>query len=111
MKPKEPNISNEVIYKNTWVEQVSEGGLSQPTPLFVSYCAELDHIFNAFNETSLICKKDYIKDLITLADNVECGDEVKKLFFRSRMYFRIRSLKKLFETNSYNKRKNIKIIT
>ena len=76
----------------TWVNHLSEGGLSKPTSNMMLHMTELEKIFNEFNGQTITIRQNYIAELLQLADEIDCDVKVKKLFFRSRMYFRIRKL-------------------
>lgn len=79
----------------TWVDHLSEGGLTKPTDAFMNTVQKLEVIFQNFNPNhSLFISSKYIATLLDLTKDVECGINIKKLFFKSRMYFRIRSLNK-----------------
>lgn len=45
----------------------------------------MEYTGNSFN-----FKPNYLKNLIALPENVSCSLEVKKLFFKCRMYFKLR---------------------
>lgn len=95
----------------SWVNHLSEGGLQKPTEEFLIKCNELDHIFNTFNGDSLKIEKNYLKCLNNLAKNVDLSDEAKNLFFKCKMYFKIRILNhNIKEISNIRKRKMSKII-
>lgn len=73
---------------------------------------KMEEIFNSFNtDGGIMIQKGFIKHLLNLSEHIECDDEVKKIFFRSRMYFRIRHLnKEMFDVN-VKKRKIKKTVT
>jgi len=54
---------------------------------------EFEKIFNEFNGQTLIKTQNFIAQLLQLSQEINCDIKVKKLFFHSRMYFRIRKLK------------------
>lgn len=102
----------------TWVDHISEGGLTKPTEEFMTFMEELENIFHSVNKDSLLISKTYLKHLLSLATAIPCNDSIKTLFFRSRMYFRIKKLNKELFTNkistmkqSTRKRKCTKICT
>lgn len=76
----------------TWVDHLSEGALHKPSATFVSQLEELENIFQSINGSSLLIKKNYLKDLLDKSSTVGCSIAAKKIFFKSRMYFRIRQL-------------------
>lgn len=94
---------------HTWISHLSEGGLYKPTENFMRYIKKLDNIFKQFNNPSIkICRR-YIEQLMNLAQPIEISNEAKRLFFRCRMYFKIRILNKEF-TENIKKRKYLKIV-
>ena len=96
----------------TWVNHLSEGGLSKPTSDLMLRMEELDKVFNEFNGTTVTITQNFIGQLLEFAEAIKCDLKVKKLFFRSRMYFRIRKLNEGIIVNSKsNKRKQIRTIT
>lgn len=95
----------------TWTDQLSEGFLKKPTENLMKEMQKLEHIFNSSNGEKILFQKNFLDDLINKAQNVECSEKVKRLFFRSRMYFRLRDLnKKMKDDNLSRKRKLKKII-
>lgn len=89
-----------------------------------SACSRSDK-FNVANETvlkklfdilnkhnKLSTTKPYIKTLINLAKDINCSDKMKILFFRSRMFFRIKYLNySLKDSNNSRNRKLTKLTT
>lgn len=95
----------------SWVTHLTEGGLQKPTDDFLTKCNELDHIFSNYNGNSLKIEKRYLKNLNNLAKHVDLIDEAKTLFFKCKMYFKIRTLNKTIkETSNIRKRKITKIV-
>lgn len=93
----------------TWTDQLSEGGLIKPPQQLVQKMQELEKIFHSVNGNTISIQSNYLKNLLNLSSNIDCDELVKKTFFRSRMYFRI---KKLNECNlNAKKRKYSKILT
>ena len=113
LHPQIPDIRvlNDSTY--TWVNHLNEGGLSKPTKKTMEHIIKLEQIFNAANgDDDLEPGTNFIGQLMDLADTVHCESKIKKLFFRARMFFRIRNLnKELKENSNYMKRKYKKIIT
>ena len=73
---------------------------------------ELDKVFNEFNGNTVIITQNFIGQLLELAEAIICDLKVKKLFIRSRMYFRIRKLNEaIIEHIKSKKRKLIRTIT
>lgn len=101
--------SNETSF--SWVNHLSEGGLLKPNLDFLTKCNELDHIFKNFNNESLKLSKNYLKTLMDLAQSVDLSIEAKHLFFRCKMYFKIRMLNRnIKEKSKVRKRKMTKIV-
>ncbi|XP_037907436.1 uncharacterized protein LOC119649387 [Hermetia illucens] len=69
-------------------EPLEEDVVDERTTCQYSTCALKDEL----EQTQALFK--YIATLLDLTKDVECGINIKKLFFKSRMYFRIRSLNK-----------------
>lgn len=95
----------------TWSSHVSEGGYTIPSTAFVEQISQLEDIFQKFNGDDIIITKNYLKTLLELAQDVPVNGEVKSLFFRSRMYFRIRNLNSDLKNSIISrKRKMSKIV-
>lgn len=101
--------SNELSF--SWVNHLSEGGLLKPNLDFLTKCNELDHIFNNFNGESLKLTKNYLQALMDLAESVNLSTDAKHLFFRCKMYFKIRMLNRdIKEKSNVRKRKITKTV-
>ncbi|KAL1517342.1 hypothetical protein ABEB36_001117 [Hypothenemus hampei] len=96
---------------NTWCNQLSEGGLDQPTPELMQHLQKLELIFVTFNGDTLKCCKNYLKTLLELSTNINCNEAVKKLFFRCRMFFRIRHLNKDLSDKTISRKRKINKIS
>lgn len=95
----------------TWTDQLSEGFLRKPTEKLMSTLEQMESIFNNFNgNDSLLCVEGYLKKLIEKSDHFDLDIETKKLFFRSRMYFRIKKLNSEIVENAKKKRKLKKLV-
>lgn len=96
LKEQEPNISvprNELeVQPYTWIDHLSEGGLSKPTEEMMGKIQELHTIFNTINNEGLLITEGFLKKHIELAQKIDCSEKIKKIFFRARMYFKIRTL-------------------
>lgn len=102
---------NEKCSSYSWVDHLSEGGLSKPTQKTMEHMQDLEKIFEENNRQGLLIKDNFIKSHVQQADHIECDKKVKTLFFRSRMYFKIRKLnQELIDRSSSRKRKYKKII-
>ena len=106
-------VSPENNTKHTWINHLSEGGLSKPTEEMMEYIKRLEFIFNNSNgDEQLEPGENFLGQLIGLAEDIPCDMKIKKLFLRARMYFRMRNLnRKIIEYSKSKKRKYIKIIT
>lgn len=87
--------SQETSTSLTWVSQVSEGGLFKPNSAFMDELKKLNKIFEVVHgsEGSLKSGPNFMKTLLELSKkNDFCSEEAKQVFFRCKMYFRIRKL-------------------
>lgn len=95
----------------TWVDQLSEGYLTKPAPEFVALLEKLEMIFREMNgEDSLVFRKGFIQYLMDKSSHIDVNAKEKSIFFRSRMYFRMRRLNNEFKSMSSNKRKMNKTV-
>lgn len=99
----EPSASSSIEPSFTWVDHLSEGGLKKPSEKLMADLQELESIFNNVNLNRLLVRKGYLTNLLTLASQVDCSDNIKSLFFRSRMYFRMRVINKELQDRSVAK--------
>lgn len=88
----------------TWTDHLSEGGLIKASDAFMIQISKLEKIFSDFNGDYINLDKAYISKLIEQSTNVNCSYKVKELFFRSRMFFKIKKL----NSNLHNKNKTLK---
>lgn len=96
----------------SWTNQLTEGGLKKPSFEMLTKLEKLENIFKTFNKESIVCKKGYIKSLLQLSKHIELTEKAKQIFFRSRMFFRIRILNKnLADFKLSKKRKMTKIVS
>lgn len=111
-KLREPSIeSGEGNSTFTWVGHFSEGGLHKPSDSFLLRVRELDAIFHSVNGDTIAVMHNFIGNLMSKSKDVKCSEKAKLLFFRSRMYFRLRELNQSLQKIQLGKRKMIKIIT
>lgn len=101
------SFSNESF---SWIDHLSEGGLSKPSSRFMAQIEELNRIFLLVNGDGLATGNNYIKNLLTQSSNVFCPIKAKRLFFRSRMFFRIRELNNALKCKPTTTKKWNKII-
>lgn len=84
----------------------------KPTDDFLMKCKVMDSVFEKVNGDSLKICSSYIKNLIKYSEHVDLSEDAKWLFFKCKMYFRIRILNnKMKEESSVRKRKLLKITT
>lgn len=69
---------------------MSEGGLYKPSEEQVNQTGFLEQIFTAFNGDNIQLTKYYIKQLMLLAKDIKLTDKLKRKYFKSRLYFRIK---------------------
>lgn len=110
-----PNISvpkdNLQSHSYTWVDHLSEGGLSKPTDQMMAHVQALHKIFENLNSDGLLITTGFLKKHLEEASEIDCSEKVKKLFFRARMFFLIRKLnREIVELSNQRKRKINKII-
>lgn len=110
-----PNLEQIEPDESSWVNHLDEGGLSKANPTMMAHFAALENVFNAVNgegEGIYICP-NYIQHLLEVAEKakIKCDEKIMKLFFRCRMYFRMRKLnRQITESKLSRKRKYKKII-
>lgn len=95
----------------TWTNQLSEGFLYKPTDGLMGNMEALEIIFNQLNGEKILFKEGFLKYMLEKSSHIECDSNVKLLFFRSRMYFRMKKLNKDLLEQSFKKRKAKKILT
>lgn len=111
-KLKESSASTSTATSNyTWVSHLSEGGLSKPSPEFMAQVEQLEQIFQSLNKDNLFISRNYLKKLLAMSTSVLCPEKSKLLFFRSRMFFRMRQLNQDIHNAAVSrKRKMSKIV-
>lgn len=72
---------------------------------------KLENIFKEINNNTLSFRNNYLKYHNIKCDNIDVPENVKSLFFKSRLYFRIRNLNKILIQEKNEKRKLKKTIT
>lgn len=107
LKNIEPTASTSSEQHFTWVDHLSEGGLSKPSEQMMHIMQQLESIFQSVNAESIFICQGYLDNLLKKAANVNCSINVKMLFFRSRMYFRIKKLNKILQDNTTSKKRKI----
>lgn len=87
----------------TWIDKLSEGGLYKPSEAFLRSVHKLEEAFNQYNGNTLNCKENYINGLLDLSRDIEGSDKMKRLFFRCKMYFRMKTMNKKLTDSSSSK--------
>ena len=88
----------------TWVDEVSEGGLIKPSPEFMKILSDLELIFININGKQIKTQTDYLKFHIKECAQIDISLHIKMLFFKCRLYFRIRELNKCIRTEKYQRK-------
>lgn len=78
----------------TWVDQLSEGGLINPGYEFASKIVLLENVFKKCHGENVNVNIKAVESCINESTNVDVPLEAKKLFFRTRIYIRIKNLNK-----------------
>lgn len=106
LKNQNPNLAANPleVASYTWVNHLSEGGLIKPSSSLVETLRSCDAIFFKLNGEKLLISNEYLQKHLLEAKDIQATEEVKKLFFRCRMYFRMRLLNAEISQN-INKRK------
>ncbi|KAL1489510.1 hypothetical protein ABEB36_013468 [Hypothenemus hampei] len=110
-KMKEPSYESSEQSCFTWIDYLSEGGLHRPSAEFLSQMEQLENILKKVNGDTILISKNYLHNLMSKSVHVLCYDKAKRLFFRSRMYFRIKELNRSLNSLTLGKRKMTKIVT
>lgn len=106
------HVSEDSSY--TWVDQISEGGLKKPSREFQNKIKSLENIFFKCNKNDVYTGSKFLVKLLNESENVDLSIEVKKLYYKTRLYIRIRYLNndkiKIYD-NTRKIRKLLKTIT
>uniref|UniRef100_A0A1B0D942 Uncharacterized protein n=1 Tax=Phlebotomus papatasi TaxID=29031 RepID=A0A1B0D942_PHLPP len=101
-----------------WIQLLSEGGLYCPTDDFLALVYVMERIFEKHNPTDGISKSaNILQTLISESTSSPCSEQTRKLFFRTRIYIRIKYLNSKIKASQTqvqgkkNKKKMVKIIT
>lgn len=114
LKNETPNLAVNPLEESnySWVNHLSEGGLSKPSTALMKTLKSCDAIFLKLNGEKLLLETGYLQKHLLEAKDIEASDQVKKLFFRCRMYFRMRLLNvEIAQNITKRKRKMNKITT
>lgn len=99
----------------TWVNEVSKGGLIKPSQEIMLKLKLLEQIFIKLNDKNINIRCDYLKyhfnecDKIDILENMP--ENVKLLFFKCRLYFRLRMLNRCLRKEKNKKKKITKTFT
>lgn len=111
-KLKDPTLESSSSQSYSWIDHLSEGGLSKPSPRFMAQIEELNKVFLEVNGEEIATEKNnFIHNLLQKSSNIDCPMKAKRLFFRSRMFFRIKELNTILKDQSARKRKWKKIVS
>lgn len=94
-----------------WVHHLNEGGLSKPSNELMECLEECNQTFDRLNANGLLIAHQYIKTHLLESEYILCAEKVKKLFFRCRMYFKIRALNNDILQNQYKLKRKFNKIT
>ena len=73
---------------------------------------ELNKIFIEVNGEGIVTQRsNFISDLVLKSSHVDCPDKAKRLFFGSRMFFRIKELNRALKDQSIRGKRKWKKIT
>lgn len=95
----------------TWVDQVSEGGLVKPHPEFVKKILCLEKLFNTVHGKTFNFDGKALGMCLDLAKSIDLPNNAKLLFFRTRLYIRIKYLNKNVQNIKTKSKKIKKTIT
>lgn len=98
-------VVSEEFDAESWVAKVSEGGLKIPDRVAKGAARHLEKIFQQTNGQRICEKPGIINRMLKRADKVDISLKFKKLYLRSRLYFRLRFLNRLNTQNIRDKRK------
>lgn len=110
-KLKDSTLQSSSSATYSWIDHLSEGGLSKPSPTFMSHIEELNRVFIETNKEGLAIGGNFIHNLLIKSSRIDCPEKAKRLFFRSRMFFRMRELNTELKAKKASKRKWNKILS
>ncbi|KAL1488481.1 hypothetical protein ABEB36_014949 [Hypothenemus hampei] len=78
---------------SSWINHLDEGGLSKPSSTFMNTIVELNKVFIEMNGNDGIATgPNFMETLLLRSESIHCPDKAKRLFLRSRTFFRIKEL-------------------
>lgn len=110
-KLKDDSLESSSTQSFSWVDHLNEGGLSKPSPMFMNNIEELNKVFVEMNGEGLVAGPNFIKTLLMRSESIPCPEKAIRLFFRSRMFFRIKELNRSMKEKKTCKRKWTKILS
>lgn len=78
----------------SWVDQVSKGFLKKPSESFLEQLKKLEAIFFKMNGSEILHCHSLKENRVRRSQNVNLPEVVKNLFFKCRIFFRVRHLNK-----------------
>lgn len=95
--------------KNSWIQHLSKGHLTVPSPLLVTAAHALEKLFKELHGDALTNKPNIIRDLSAqLETTIRLPLEVIKCLVRTRTFMRMNKLNNCNFTNNNNKNKKAK---
>lgn len=76
----------------TWVDEVAKGALKKPSNDFLEKIKKLEKIFYIRNGDKISHDPNILQDLVQCSTSIDLADNIKSLFFKCRIHFRIRRL-------------------
>jgi predicted O-linked N-acetylglucosamine transferase (SPINDLY family) len=99
------NLISNIENATSWTNHLSEGGLKNPSQEMMNILKKLENIFVSVNGDTIFITTNFLNLLIQKAENIDCDLKVKQLIFRSRMFFRLRTLNQVLKTEQSNKKR------
>lgn len=78
----------------TWVDQVSKGFLKKPSAHFLNGVKCLEAVFHTVNSSEIARCRNIKQHLLDQSIHVDLPENVKRFFFKCRIFFRVRHLNK-----------------
>lgn len=76
----------------TWVDEVAKGALKKPSNDFFEKIKKLEKIFYIRNGDKISHDPNIHQDLVQCSNSIDLADNIKSLFFKCRIHFRIQRL-------------------
>lgn len=107
---KEPGLCEEPGSTFTWTDQISEGFLKKSSAALMADMEQMELIFNEINGDNILFQKNFVKNCMDKVAHIKCNDKIKRLYFRSRMYFRLKALNQKITNDIISRKRKIKKI-